>query len=115
MWSIDKEMLRKCNAIITDFLVMIIGNGYKVAKFEIDMTILTCFKQLFNVKNVCKNVKNKHILNWTYGLFGVIILETNWHLCNILWFTTSGCCRSCLQIFFRFCIMLYYKNIKLLN
>ena len=34
--------------------------------FEIDMTILTCIKQLFNVKNV----KNLHVLNWTYRLFG---------------------------------------------
>ena len=30
----------------------------------------TCIKQLFNVKNVCKNVKNQHVINWTYGLFG---------------------------------------------
>ena len=28
---------------------------------EIDSTILTCLKQLFNVKTVCKNVKNKNI------------------------------------------------------
>ena len=26
--------------------------------------------QLFHVKNVCKNVKNQHVLNWTYGLLG---------------------------------------------
>ncbi len=38
--------------------------------FEIDTTILTCIKQLFNVNNVCKNVKNQHILNWTSRLFG---------------------------------------------
>ncbi len=38
--------------------------------FEIDTTILTCIKQLFNEKNVCKNVKNQHVLYWTYGLFG---------------------------------------------
>ncbi len=22
------------------------------------------------MKNVCKNVKNQHVLNWMYGLFG---------------------------------------------
>ncbi len=39
-------------------------------KFEIDRTILTCIKKLFNVKTLCKNVKNQHVSNWTYGLFG---------------------------------------------
>ena len=29
--------------------------------FEIDTTILTCIKQLFYVKNVCKNVKNQYV------------------------------------------------------
>ena len=26
-------------------------------------------RRLFYVKNVCKNIKNQHVLNWTYGLF----------------------------------------------
>ncbi len=32
-------------------------------------TILTCFKQLLLVKNVCK-ISNKHVLNWTCILLG---------------------------------------------
>ena len=26
-------------------------------------------RQLFYAKNVCKILKNRHVLNWTYGLF----------------------------------------------
>ncbi len=39
-------------------------------EFEEKQVILTCIKHLFIVKTVYKNVKNKHVLNWTYELFG---------------------------------------------
>ena len=33
---------------------------------EVETSMTTSEK----AKNVCKNVKNHHVLNWTYGLFG---------------------------------------------
>ncbi len=36
----------------------------------VDLPILTFIKQLLHLKNVCRNVKNQHDLNWTYENFG---------------------------------------------
>ena len=57
----------------TDFLVMIIELFRFLSKLiflRISIPKFMMIRQLFHVKNVCKNVKIQHVLNWTYGLLG---------------------------------------------